>query len=334
MKRSNFQNILVYIFLIVGSSSLFVSNIMMRNHYKNAYIISIYLAPIILFGIFFISTNTNTLKFILNNKLLKFIGLSYLFFSSFILVISYLKITNNYFYFLTPPFLILIIILLTSLFISNYGLANIFNFCFFISVVGFILIIFTFFDLKYINLFNSNINYKIDTIQFIFNYLFIYFDVIFISQFNQSIKTTRKNYFIIILFSVIINTLLILENYILFDNKFFLSNKFPYISKYLTYSFENLFEHVDLIYLIFITLYIIIRFSINTEIFRLFCKIKRNKITISIFIIAILSLSLLSNFIDISLNTINFIMFLTTILISFFIIIIKLYSRRIKNGLS
>lgn len=331
MNTSTFQKIIVYIFLTTGSSSLLSSNIMMRNHYENAYLIPICLLPIILFGVIFINNNLNNIKPILNKRLLKLFGILYLIISTFILVLSYLKITNNYFYFLTPPLLILILILLLSLFISNYGLSNIFNFSFIISIFIFLLILLTLISTKYNKSLNHIIEPNINNLHLIINYLFVYLDVIFISLFNPCIKTTKKNYITITLFSILVNSLLIFQNYILFNSEFFLSNKFPYISKYFTFSFNFLFEHIDLLYLVFITFYIIIRISINTEIFRLICKFKRDNCKIYIFAIVILLLSLLSSLFSINLQVINYIMLLTSFILILFLIIYKIQSRRVSN---
>lgn len=298
----------------------------------NAYLISICLFPFLLLGLSFINKNLNNLKNILNNKLLKFISIVYILISSFILVISYLKITNNFYYYLTPPLLILILILLLCLFISNFGLTNIFKFTFIISILSLILMIFTFVPFKIDNSLNFKINSKINDYYLLFNYLFAYFDVIFVSLFQPSIKLSKKNYLITILSCIIINTVLIYQNYILFDKKFFLSNKFPYISKYLAISFNNIFEHIDLVYLIFITLYIIIRLSINTELFRLLCCFKRKTYKTSIFMFILIFFSIISNLFNINLNVINYIMFVSSLCICLFFILYKMKYRRIKNG--
>lgn len=316
MKTSKIQNIIFYIFLIIGSSSLLCSNIMMRNHPANAYLIPILILPILIFILFFSKINLN-IKDIINNKILNIISLLYTIISSFIHVLAYLKITNDYFYNLTPPFLILIIILLLSIYFSSYGINNIFNIGFVISIFCFLLIIITiFFNPSFLslktNMFN---NIKIENKFYLLSYIFIYIDILFISIFNKNSTLSKKSYLLIIIVSIIINSLLIIQNYLLFRYEFFISNKIPYISKYLVISSKNIFEHFDLLYLIFITLYIITKLSLNIEIFRVSLKIKRNEYKIFSFLFILLIPITITKKLKIDVNIINYIMIISSILL-------------------
>lgn len=319
--KKNFQFILFNIILIIGSSSLLISNMMMRLYPNNSYLIYIITLPIILISSFLSNPTRYSIKLILNNNLLRIILISYLLMNSFIFTLSYLKITNDFFYQLTSPLIIVIIIFLTSIFISTYGIKNIINVGFILFVLIFCISLITLlnktkFDLNLLD-FNYNFNKKYQTL----GILFIYLDCAVIQIFSSASKKPKFNYLFCTCLASIISIFLLLENYFLFDSDFFINGKFPYITKYLAYTNNRYFEHFDLVYLIFITIYLLIRLSINSEIFRLTCKIKRNNYLLLIFPLFIIVANYLSKYVDININILNYLTIISTILILFFLLI-------------
>lgn len=332
MKLSNAQFMIFNLFLIIGGSSLSISNMMIQNHPHIAFLIPLLILPIILLFSFLKPIN---LKLIFNNIILKSLLLLYLMISSYILIINYLKITNNYFYNLTPPLVILIIILLLTIYISTYGIKNIIFVGTFVGFVTFILYFFTLFDFNNYD-FNliSKIDFKLNNPFNLFNYLFIYLDILILPLFVK-VKSKSKNFILIYILSCLINCLLILINYLYFDSNFFISSSFPYISKFLTSTNNILFEHLDITYLIIITFFIVFKLSINIEISRILLKIKKTSLKQLLIPIILLLITYLSSFLRISINILNIIMFISSCLIMSLILLNKLlekvsYAKRIN----
>lgn len=169
----------------------------------------------------------------------------------------------------------------------------------------------------------------IDSYLPLLGFIFIYLDIL-ITPIFYPIKPFQKNiilfYFLI---ATIINTLLILQNYLFFDFQYFI-DKFP-IYKIFGFSNYHHFEHLDLLYLIFITIYFFFRISLNIEYSRIFLKIKRKNylvFTIPIFLFILVYIS--PNF-NITMIAINWIMFSCTVTIFLFLILFKIMSRRRKE---
>lgn len=325
MKISKYCYICFNIFLICGINSLYASNIIMRNFPYNGYIIPLLLLPFVLLLTTILFNNLESLKLVINNRFIRILFLLYLILSAYILIINYLKITNDYFYNITPPLIVLIIILFLSLFISSYGINNIINVGFIFSIlifsIGLILFI--------MNPTNNNINnnYQFNDYYLLIGNLFIYLDILLLPPFC-SYKASKKDIYIILTISTIINTLLILKNYLLFDSSFFIDHKYPYISKFLFISINNYFEHFDLYYLIIITIFIIFKLSINIEEYRILCKIKKNSILNIIFILILISIISLSSYLNISLFVINILMIITSCILIMSLVSIKIISWR------
>lgn len=332
MKTNKFQYLFFNCFLLVGAASMAVSNIIMRNYTNNAYLVYLFLLPFILLTPFLLPNSKQSLKICLNNTLLRILFLAYQLIFNFILIIVYLKITNDFYYSLTSPTIILILFLLVAVFFSTYGVKNIFHIGFVISLITSCLMLLpSISTIKYDFNLLKDAEVVIDSYLPLLGFIFIYLDILITPIFLPNQTISKKHYFILFLIAAIINTLLILQNYLFFDFQYFIMTKFPYITKYLVFSNYHHFEHLDLLYLIFITIYFFFRISLNIEYSRIFLKIKRKNylvFTIPIFLFILVYIS--PNF-NITMIAINWIMFSCTVTIFLFLILFKIMSRRRKE---
>ena len=332
MKTNKFQYLFFNCFLLVGVASMAVSNIIMRNYTNNAYLVYLFLLPLILLTPLILPNSKQSLKICLNNTLLRILFLSYQLIFSFVLIILYLKITNDFYYNLTSPTIILLLFLLVAVFFSTYGVKNIFHIGYVISIITSCLMILQLIStIKYDFNLLKDTKLAIDSYLPLLGFIFIYLDILITPIFLPTKSISKKDYFILFLIATIVNTLLILQNYLLFDFQYFIMTKFPYITKYLVFSNYSHFEHLDLLYLIFITIYFFFRMSLNTEYSRIFLKIKRNNYLIFIIPIILFILIYISPNFDITMEAINWIMFICTITIFLFLILFKFLSRRRKE---
>lgn len=330
--KNNFQFLFFNILLVIGGASLTVSNTIMRTYPKNGYLIYIIILPLILLAIYLTKIERKSLKKILNSFNSRMLLLTYMVSSSFIYIIAYLKVTNDFFYQLTSPFIIIIIILLASVFFSTYGIKNIINvgfILFFLATIisSLTIINSTKYDLHLLGDFSIEINQFLPLI----GYLFVYFDSLILPFFLNTKTRVKKNYLIISIIAVILNSLFIFQNYLFFDSNYFIEGRYPYILRYLTFANNRYFEHFDIIYLIFITIYIFIRLSINIEIFRITLKIKRNNYLVFIFPIILVILSYLISMISFGIDMINLLMIISTVLVFLFLLYHQLLLRRKKE---
>lgn len=324
MKLNKFQFLFFSGFLIIGSSSLLSSNMMMQLFPGSAYLIPIFILPLLIILLYIIPIKISSKK-IINSFVFKIIFLLYIFISSYLFVISYLKVTNDYFYNLTPPLIILIILLFLSLFISLYSLKDIFKIGFiisFISICAFSLILLNSIEYDF-SLITHSINLEYNYL-FLLSFIYIYLDIIINFIFISDLKIKKKNYLVLFIIVIIINSFLVLKNYLFFSYEFFIQTKFPYIYKYLVYSNKSFFEHLDILYLIFITIFFIFKMAINIENSRIILKIKKNSPLILIFIIILIISSLISNLFDIDILIISYLMICASLLIVTLFIIIKI----------
>lgn len=331
MKLNKIQYLFFNGFLILGASSLISSNMMMQLFTSSAYLIPLLVLPIVSILLYFIP-NTFSLKTILSSTFSRIILLLYLLLNSYLFVISYLKVTNDYFYNLTPPLIILIIVLCLSLFISLYNVKDIFKIGFvisFISICSFILILLNTIEYDFslvIHHFSLDHNYL-----FLSCFLFIYLDVLINQIFIVDHQTKRKDFFILFVIIAIINAILIFKNYLFFNYEFFIQAKFPYIYKYLVYSNKLIFEHLDILYLVFITIFFVFKIALSIEYSRIILKIKKNSPILLIFIITLVTLSLISNLLDIGLEIISYLMICASCLLILFFITLKFKKQWRKN---
>lgn len=330
--KLTFQNLIFDLFLIIGSSSLLISNTIMRTYPESGFIIYLLILPLILIGALLAKSHKHIIKIILSNNFLRFLLTLYLLISSFIFLIAYLKVTNDFYYRLTSPLIITIILIITSLIFSSYGINNIIN----IGFVSFIILIL----LSSITLLNktdydtnllNTTNFQIDNTYYLIGYLFIFFDVIIVSIFSHRKTNLKKSYIFVGIIACFINTFLIFENYLLFNFQYFIEGRYPYIVKYLAFTKNRYFEHFDLFYLIFVSVYLLFRLSINFEILRINSKFRRNNCLIILFPIYLILTVYLSSNISFGINLINIILTITTIILFIFLIFKNIFLRS-SNG--
>lgn len=332
MKTSKFQYLFFNCFLIVGAASLSVSNVMMQNYPKNSYIIYLFLLPLILIIPLIAPIGKDSLKNVTSNLFLKILFISYQIISNLIFIFAYLKVTNDYYYNITPSIVIFIIILLTTVFFSTYGVRNIFHIGFVLSCFELLIILVTIFtDVKYdFNLVKNN-HLQIDNYLFLLGYLYIYLDVLFLPIFLPYNGISKKDLLIINLIASIICTLLLLQNYLFFDYRFFIATKYPYLSKYLVFTNNLHFEHLDILYLIFISIYFFFRLSLNIEFTRIIMRIRRQSFLIIIFPAILFSCTILTNYIHFNAEIINYLMIVATVISLLFFTILKILIIRRKK---
>lgn len=324
MKLKKSILILANLYLILGATSIFSSNMMMILYPTNAYLIPFFILLLLSFTLFFIPKK-HYLKSILNSKILKILLLTYTIISTYLFMISYLKITYDYFYNLTSPMVILSIILLISLLISLYSAIDIINFS--VIITSLILSMFTlilFNTIKYdfsliIKNFNPNIN-----LFYLPSFIFIYLDVFIFNIFTDEVKLNKKDYFFIFLISSLINSFLIVKNYLFFHPDFFINAKFPYLFKYLVYSNKNIYEHLEILYLAVITVFFIFKLATTLRNIRITLKFKKSNPILFFILLFFILILYLSNYLDINFMIINYLMLASTIFLILFLIILKI----------
>ncbi len=333
MKNNTFQFLFFTGFLLIGAASLVTSNNIMANFSNNGYLVYLFLLPLILLLPLLLSNHKVTLKICFTHPILKILFLSYQILSNFILITSYLKVTNDYYYSLTSPTIIFIIFLFASLFFTNYGIRNILHIGFVLSCITLTLMLFPLTsnaDYDFVLLNNTSLELNLDIS--ILGFLFIYLDSFLLLVFNPSSNISKKHFFILFLIISLINTGLILQNYLLFDFQYFLTRKFPYITKYLVFSNYYHYLHLDLFYLIFITIYFLFKLSINIEYSRIILEIKRNSYKIFLIPLFLFVLIYISPYFDLTVKNLNWLMFYCTLIIFSFFILLKIFIfKRRKN---
>ena len=99
MKTNKFQYLFFNCFLLVGVASMAVSNIIMRNYTNNAYLVYLFLLPLILLTPLILPNSKQSLKICLNNTLLRILFFSYQLIFSFVLIVQivhvFIQISGN-----------------------------------------------------------------------------------------------------------------------------------------------------------------------------------------------------------------------------------------------
>lgn len=333
MKTHKIQYLFFTCFLTIGASSLVISNSMMQLYPKNGYLLYLFLLPFILLITYLAPISKDSLKQVTTHPFLRFIFILYQVITNFILIIVYLQIANDFYYNMTSPVVIFAVVLLAAVFLSAYGVRNIFHLGFVISVICTILVfslllIHTKGDFNLIKTNNISLNHYLPLV----GYLFIFFDILLLPIFLPYNKITKTNLQVVMIIAVIINTFLILQNYLLFDYHFFLRIRYPYIVKYFVFSNNLHFQHLDLLFFIFITIYLFFRLSLNIEFTRIIIRIRRQSPLIIMFPLIMFLLILLGKDLLISSKNFNYLMIICSFLAFMFFSYLKFLIMRRKNG--
>ncbi len=330
MKKLNIQYLFFISFLIIGNASLITSNTIMRRNNSYGFIVYLTILIFLLILTFLFNKANLSIKTILKSYVLRTILLLYFIISSFLIIIAFIKLTNDYFYRLTSPLIFLALFLGISQLLSSYGIKNIISIGFIMSILCLFLKLITITSSTKFSFSSIDFN-TISNFDFLnsIGYIFCFLDFFIIPLFICEKQNNKCNYFIIIIL-VIVNTYLILENYLFFDSEYFLNAKYPYISKYLVYKHNRFIEHYDLFYLIITSIYFIFRLGTIFYIMRILLKQKANKYTNLIIPISLFIITYIIDFLEFSIDTIYYLMITSTILVLIYLLLVYIKKWRIK----
>ena len=332
--KNKFQSLFFTIFIICGGFSLFASNILMKLFPSCGYIILILLLPLNIILALVLSNRKIFIKDVVNSKLLSTLLIVYLLVCGYFTFFSYLNIINDYYYPLTSKIVIFLLLALACHFFATFGIKSIVKVGFVISFVAILLYFFNIFsETKYdISLLQYNA-ITLNHYQYIFSPIFIFLDGFVLAIFMPSIRFSRSRSLIYVLLVTLVVTLFILENYLFYPSNYFSQVNSPYLLKYYTYQNSSFLEHLDINYLVCISIFTIFHYSIQIEIFRIVFKAKRKSKFPIVYSLLIFLAYLFTNALYYSTTITAYIMlFLSCILMLFFIIL--LWKKKVKKNVT
>lgn len=329
--KNKFQSLFFITFISCGGFSLFGSNIIMKLFPNSGYLVLLLMLPFTILIAFLLSKKRILIKDIIRSPFLRILLLIYLIASGFFTFYSFLSVINDFYYPLTSRIVIFLILLLVCHFLATYGINNIVK-------VGFVVVILTiliysltiFSDTKYdFTLLKYN-NFAIGEPLFLFSFLFIFLDGFLLIIFLPSKQPNFKKCFLYVLFVTLITSFFILENYLFYPSSYFIQHNYPYLLKYFTYKNKTFLEHLDISYLVCITIFTIFHYSIQIEIFRILLK-KTRKSKMPLLISAIIFLIFVfTDHLYIKTTWIGYFMLCLSGLLLLFFVIILLKRKRLK----
>ena len=160
---------------------------------------------------------------------------------------------------------------------------------------------------------------------------FLFLDELLLFLFIPTKKINKFSLILMIVGTIVFSTGLIFECYLFFTPKYFENSKYPYLIKYFAYRNNHYLEHLDILYLICTTAFIIFHFSTQCEIARIIFKGKRNSIITLIFP-TVLAIGVIFNYkLNMTKEVASLILMITTIILTLFFILFK-FARRKKHA--
>lgn len=332
MKLSRIQLYVYSVIITVGGVSLFAANMAIKNFPTCGYLVFLLILPFVLIFVTFIPREANCIKTILDHNYLRIILLIYLLLSGLFSLSAYIGIVSDYYYQETSHFILLILIILTCLFMSTYGLANIVR-------IGFVMLLVVL--VLYTLTLTSNTTHdctllkhtplKLNNLYNLLCFPFLFLDELLLFLFIPTKKINKFSLILMIVGTIVFSTGLIFECYLFFTPKYFENSKYPYLIKYFAYRNNHYLEHLDILYLICTTAFIIFHFSTQCEIARIIFKGKRNSIITLIFP-TVLAIGVIFNYkLNMTKEVASLILMITTIILTLFFILFK-FARRKKHA--
>lgn len=329
MKLSKIQLYVYSILITAGGVSLFAANMAIKNFPTCGYLVFLLILPFTLLFTLFIPKEANSIKTIVNHNHLRIILLLYFLISGFFSLSAYIGIINDYYYQETSHFVLLILIILTCLFMSNYGLSNIVRIGFVMLII--VLILYT---LTLTN--NATHDYtllkhtqiKLNNLYNLLCFPFLFLDELLLFLFIPIKNIKRSSLILMLIATILFSTGLVFECYLFFKPEYFNNSKYPYLIKYFAYRNNQYLEHLDILYLIFTTTFIVFHFATQCEIVRIILKGKRNSVITIFFPIALAILVILNYKINMNKEIATFLLIIATVVLTLFFILFKLARRK------
>lgn len=282
MKNGTTFKYTIYNTLLLIFSSVFISNhILITKYPKISFLIPFFILIIVLFFYFFLPKMSNSKYFnkIVNQPIIKTILMIYLYGSTMTFLVASISTVTTIFYSSMPYVQCGIILLLMILFFSCFSLNQlydlsllIFIFCFLFNFIGlknttnicFFLPANLSFEFKKPYLFLSLIYLQLDSI------IFYFFNI------TKDSINIKKSIIISTIISTCISSLLIFNNYLFYTYKYFSSAFFPGFSASLLYLGPEFLEHFDILILISLITWILLKGSTNLRLLFDLRKAKKN----------------------------------------------------------